>query len=234
MTVPHFFKLLSFIPTKKGSVTFTTNGTLIKKYLNELKKEREKIRGIMVSIAGASEKTHRYLRNTSLQPILSGIQELVVNKFPVGIAFDVYKYNLCELEKAVQMALKLGVQSIIFNPVENIGGRSSSMEEELFNFNIKNFISILDRLEKDYGNQILIGNSLLLKDNPICKKALKKIGYRCSIYDPKMLFITPSGEVHSCFTVSLITKDFLLGKLPYDEIKVLLENKKRIFHVQKN
>lgn len=227
--VPYFLKIIDRIPSNKGSITFTTNGTIINRYFHGLDKNKGKIRGIMVSIAGASEVTHQYLRGVKLNPILKNIRKLVVMNFPVGIAFDVYKDNIFELEDAIKLAIKLGVQNITFNPIENIGGKSSLLktEEFLTHEDLKFFIHKLKELEKEYQNQIIIGNTLLLRDKPVCKKMLEKIGYNCSVYDPNMLFITPNGEVHSCYIISLITNKFFLGKLPENEISTITQNKIR-------
>jgi radical SAM protein with 4Fe4S-binding SPASM domain len=118
------FKMISYAKKQGVFVNTSTNSFFLTKD-NAAEIVKTGLDEIIVSLDGASEKTYRkYRKNGSFKKVIEALQTLVAEKkrqntkFPaIKLQFIVMKHNEHEINDAIKLAKKIGVDSIFFKTV---------------------------------------------------------------------------------------------------------------------
>ncbi len=132
-------------------LTVTTNGTLLKNYVDILKKSR--VDGINVSLD--TLKAERFSTITGmpkLQDVIEGIKAAHAAHIPVKINTVYYTYNLDEVEDLVNFALELGIPLRFIELMPFDEKWKEHYVEEAVLFNELSRIGKLTPLETRYGD----------------------------------------------------------------------------------
>jgi radical SAM protein with 4Fe4S-binding SPASM domain len=230
--LPYFLDLIEYITRGNNSVSILTNGTLLTKKLSEeLKKVgRGKIKYIRVSISGGDEASNDHIRGKgSFEKIITGIKNLVKAGFFVDIAYDCYRGNINEIEKAIKLAISLGAKRFGISFIQPKGRATTNFgKRDLVTFTNWKFEKMMFKLVKKYGDRIRI--------NSIIQKTLErfKLNFRptlCQLVLRNYLFINPVGEVYPCpefYTVKNKEK-YKVGQLPHDKLPQIINSPRLLF-----
>ncbi len=205
-----FVDLVQFISDFDISLRIVTNGTLLNdNIINTISKNVEVVQ---ISLDGASPESHEFLRgkNTFIKTIES-IKKLVEINIPeVRINCIYYKKNLNEIDKIIDLALKLGVNSLRFVPLQP-WGRGEKLKHLVPSFEDRVYVNkTVLKFGKELDNEIE-----LLADFPTSSRG-KPINYliKSGCIATFKLTILPNGDVIPCDMFSGdVASDFILGNI---------------------
>jgi len=127
------FDLLSALSAAGMKVTLASNGYLIERYIEDLKKiEQLKV---VLSLDGFSELTHDTFRGKkgAFRKVMTAIQLLTENKIPIKLGVTIHRKNIQEIEDIVNFAdkakIKITFHSIIKTGAIDITGYAISQKD---------------------------------------------------------------------------------------------------------
>jgi len=148
------FKIIEKICKSSMRLSINTNAMLITaKKAKQLSEFAPKIDDIMVSIDGATAKTHDFLRGKGgFNATVRGMEYLLKHFKCVSIYTTVIKKNFTEIGKITLMAKKMGVEGVKFNELLPIGmGLKYYKDLSLNAEERKLVIKKLKQLKSEYG-----------------------------------------------------------------------------------
>ena len=115
------FEIVSFIrENTKMMIIITTNGTLIDPLLAE-KIIQAKINHLQVSLDGAIDKTHDFVRGegafAKTTDALRILNKMIKGSLSLGLSFTVTRLNYKEMPSFLELGRALGVDDILFIPL---------------------------------------------------------------------------------------------------------------------
>jgi|Deesub1362A_J573_1020465.scaffolds.fasta_scaffold00137_35 MoaA/NifB/PqqE/SkfB family radical SAM enzyme len=170
-----------------GMVTFViTNGTLLKKKLEELRY----CDYLAVSIDGM--KSYQELRGGNLDEVLEGIVMAKNAGIRISINCVLNGMNLDEVDELVRLAENLGV-GILFEPVHEYGSIPDTVWEEIGIRNQDKYVKTVDRIieMKRHGKPILNSFAYLRIIRNL------KPEFRCRVNEV-ILHLGLNGKIESC------------------------------------
>ncbi len=121
------------IASPKTRVGLTTNGLLVERIFPVL----SKLSYIAFSLGGATEETHKKIRNSPFKEIVKNIKRIASQKFRPKLILSIilFEENLEEIPKFLELSKSLGVESIVFNnldyvPVKELEEKALFLKEE--------------------------------------------------------------------------------------------------------
>ncbi|MDT2661133.1 radical SAM protein [Enterococcus hulanensis] len=200
--------IIEVLKSIDSSIVFTikTNGTLIDDQLAFELSKFSNLRGIGISIDSSNAKINELTRGKGvLERALNGIKSL--NKYGVqfGLMTTVNRYNYKVLPELLELAKKIGAQTITYNRPIYVG-KGSSSESFLFNGNeLREIAHLLDDLERKNFNKVDIGEWKLLAELDLLRKEIDGNSFNSRVQVENgctlgfsNLFIKYNGDVTAC------------------------------------
>ncbi len=184
-THPDFEKMVR-IAAKHAAVSFTTNGY----FLDRLSDETLKLCDfIVVSIAGASEETHRRIRKGSLKTLIENARR-VSRLTSLKLSYMLTKTNVHEVANAVELAANLNADFFATN-LDYVFDKTSDELRVFSKPNMGKFVEKAREKAKDLGVRTSLpslepGEVLVCAENPV-----------------ENVFISSDGLVFPCVYLAL-------------------------------
>jgi SynChlorMet cassette radical SAM/SPASM protein ScmF len=204
----------SFLEFCAGSdieVWIETNGVLVTKDVAKMLK-KFKVSLISISIDSASEEKHDFFRGRkgAFRRTIEGIENLKDENISPQVIISLYKENLKDFDKFIQLMHTLSVNNIKINTISPIGRGSELQDTELVP-TIKEILDFSEKLRVKYESF----KGYLFLDIPMAFKSLDEIknrgGYRtCAIRN--ILGILSDGSVSIC-GIGYMDEDLLFGNV---------------------
>lgn len=147
---PDILDILAYIEKNGLFVVIETNGlactpevaTAIKRCSNPF---------VSISLDGAKPETHNWVRGVknAYKGALNGIRNLVEVGIRPQLIMSLVKRNKDQIEELVQLAEKIGVDSVKFNLVSPLMTRGEQLAEQDETLNIQDFIEIGKKIEQE-------------------------------------------------------------------------------------
>jgi len=198
---PIFKEFISYL-TKKGMYfILTTNGVFSKSIRNFILKHKEYIISIKISLDGADEKSHGYIRrdtNGEYNPqiyktTIENILFFKKNKVPLIITTVLHKENIKNLKKLQKLIKKINPLKWLISPIIPVGrGEKNRFISEVYGYFNKDF------WKKVYDTGKMEKINVKLIDMPIESTQNKLYAYSCAA-------AINLCEIHSDGTVSPCT-----------------------------
>lgn len=172
--------------------------------------------------AGSNEvfmKVKNVKSNKEFSRIVDNIKNAVQLKKKLGksidisIKFTVGRINYMDMEKAIQLAIKLGVDSIQFKLYENVD--AVQLYEQKNPEKLQSVASKLEELKKSYGDKIIILGDLR-------KTRLRS---RCWL-SPIITLVDALGDIYLCSYYRHRMKTHCIGNLLKDDFKTIWYGKR--------
>ena len=173
---------------------------------------------LLVSLDGSEKKTHEFIRGmNTYNKTIEKIKSLVTSEVNITISMTVHNDNLNEVTSFIDLAIKLGIKKIAFNPI-NILDRADKMK--LNRIRLSEYYKILEEKSKssveafhlisetDYANQ---GAILLMN-----------ITFDYCGVGAASLVVDYDGSVYPCFNT--MKKELKLGNIKDNDIFYIWEN----------
>ncbi|MCD6580089.1 SPASM domain-containing protein, partial [bacterium] len=210
LTHPDFLPILLYSVNHFDQVGILTNGTLIYRYIDELtelsrEKGTAKKMFFSVSLYGPSGNIHDGITGVkgSFDLTIKGIKSLVKLGYFVRISMALMKQNVDYLEKTLDFARQLGVNSFNWDNTQPTG-RGENTESKVYDYN-NNQINLMhsQELVNKYKGFVPIIPYEQIKD---------KIAFGNCGAGHKNMVISPFGDLRPC---SFLQKEFI----PFGNIK---------------
>ena len=186
-----------------------TNGTMLKDEL--LKKIIHKFNYIRISFDAGTPETYRRIRGLDdireFDRVLSnikqavGLKSLLNSPININLKFTVGKENVSEMERAVLLAMQLGVDSIQFSLFENVPSKLSDEAAIFAN-------RTLETLKESYKGKIKIVGNLISTT----------ILHQCWL-NPIFTVIDAFGDVYACTYYHHRKERHTLGNIFNDSLR---------------
>lgn len=210
------FKFLSKLKYR-DNISIVTNGLFINDLiLDELKKQ--KINQLVFSVDG-KESSHILLRGKcDYDLIFQNIKKSVNAGFKVTVTQTITKNNISDMEYITDFFSSMGVKSIRFGEMLEIGRGKECTELHLDEMDIDKVLVNFERIVDKY----LIDVKLSLKSNFTLKnkisKKLKVSEFQCS-NNGNQLSILYNGDCYSCSNM-ITEQEYYIGNLYQNDSKV--------------
>ena len=213
-----FFDILKILNKHGLSTILLTNGLLLSPQ-NIKKMQQLGVIAYRVSIEGSNPKTNDLIRGQdTFKKIVENVKNLVnLSDAEVEIAVTYGKHNINEIEEIVNLALKLGVDSIKF----------ASLRPEGFGKDLTNLVPSIEE-------QVLVNLKLEKLQELYPEIRIEGDGYRISQKNivcgiANSLTIKPDGSIIPCDVFEVIdSADVILGNINSSSIEEIWNSKKAI------
>lgn len=230
---PEYAKILDDIHKQGFELGIVTNGSMLEKLYEPITKNANYVR---ISIDGPTHKTHRMIHNSDdFYSIVSGAKELVcernkrAQRHPiVGISFAMDHSLLEQINVAINLGEKIGVDYVLFRPpfFEEVGRKNTMNVEQK-----KELFSAFERAKKAHQGNTKVHIDYWLSDveaqhpcthgeSPrrgkyVCKGAngIEHITKRC-LASPLMAVITADRNLYPCCNLRSL-QEWSIGELNY-------------------
>lgn len=212
---PEFSDMVRFIHELGLSVGVETNGTLVTEGIADLLCDVKA--NISVSIDGADSETHDLFRGVkgSFEKTVRAVEMLRDRGSPPLVIFSVYRKNMEELEKVVELCKEIGVRALKVNPITPMG-RGKRMGEEGLLLDIVDLLELKEkgrRLSSEHGIRILV--DLPCSFDPL--RSIAEEGFpTCPFLN--LLSILADGDVTFC-GFGYANPWWIMGNIMKDSIK---------------
>lgn len=204
----NIFEIIKFInKNTQMKITITTNGTLIDKIMAH-KIIDAGISNLQISLDGASDKVHDYIRGQgSFKKTMGAIEilnQLRDAQLTVGLSFTVTRFNYMEMLPFLYLGKELSVNHILFIPFiedNTYQYRNYSISNFLLDFDkIKSFKEILNQISnyrEEYGRPVILNFDNLALYEKYFTGALDNRKWRC-FAGFHWIQINPHGDMSMC------------------------------------
>lgn len=133
---PDFVKILNALVKNKIYFMLTTNGLFNKKTLESIKKAKDYILGVQISLDGYNWKSHGYLRKdingnasrTIFEKTLFSIKEIINSGIRTSIATCIHRENINNIDELKSLIISLHPNNWSLSTI-SISGRAREYEE---------------------------------------------------------------------------------------------------------
>lgn len=215
------FKILDHIKSHKLRINLLTNGTLLTKEIIHKCLDC----GVVlfeIPLLSASALIHDNLTNYqgSWEKVIQSIAEIKSQKGKVAVVIVITKQNISDIRDTIEVAIALGVDSIMVNRF-NVGGQGIKHKEDLLPSieELKKSLNIVDELANEY--EIPVSSAVSITPCLIDFKKYRNISFAyCQIGRKYPYYaIDPAGNVRPCNHSALIIGNFLNSSM-----KEILQN----------
>lgn len=154
---PGFWQVCEFLRKYDVSVKIETNGLLINEE-TACKLSKLGLRSVQVSLDGASQQSYSMMRpGAKFERVLNAIKYLKDERVVTEIVFVPAKFNIHEVSRLIDLAVKMGVSSFYTGKTMYIG-RAVKYWDTICptNEQYEWLVNTLDEKGKEYGNRILV------------------------------------------------------------------------------
>lgn len=226
-----FFTIAEYAHQKGLKMALSTNGTLITEKVAKKLKELE-FSYIGISLDSYEPEFHDMFRGVkgAFVMTLKGIENATKEGLNVGLRFTITGKNIDEVDKYIELALKLGVKRITFYHL-SASGRGKELKD--WSYTPSQYQKFMDKLI-DYAfklkGKVEIESTLGPFDGIYMAKKLSKNEEDFSAYlkfvettggcGRKMISIYPNGDVYPCQFIDFIK----LGNVREKKLRDILSN----------
>jgi len=178
---------------------------------------------INISLDGATEQTHNFLRgrNSQYLKVVEIIRSFSENKGQTYVtAFAcIHQRNLAEVEQMIDQAFELGVNKWMYNELSRVG-RGAAMGALCLNRDqMGELREVLVRKEKQYEGRMYVSSYVRFQSGP--PERFKRILYNCSA-GIELMTVDYRGDVYPCFKMEY--PEFLCGSVLHDTLSNIWKN----------
>ena len=199
----------------------TTNGTVIRedifRELAECKKALDRYVLLIVSLDGATEKTHSILRGEgNFEKTLKFLEKLREYEIDFQLNCVLHDQNIYEIRDYIQLAKDYGAKQVNFLYFIPRGNGANFASHQISHF--EHFLAIKELYDKvDEKEKKLLTGSL---PDLICNGC--KFSNECTAGYRGLLYILPNGDVYPC--PNTVYPEFRLGNILKATLKAILFN----------
>lgn len=200
-------EILEYASKLGFDMDISTNASLLTKEI-ATKLKQMNFPMVHVSLDGYDRDSHEYVRGkNTFEPTIRGIKLLTEAGIYTRLGTVIYKQNENDLEKIIELAVKLNADEIIFSYMEPMG-RLKEDDELISKRSLESIKHEIEKLAIKYENEIKVKYSL--SENKICKS--EEI---CPAVN-KFIYINNLGEISPCTRI--------VSKNPEYKSKITLKN----------
>ncbi|MBT3465121.1 radical SAM protein [archaeon] len=186
---PNFNELVDFISRNNLKWNILSNGSLYNKYEKSIDKNKSNLEFISLSLDGATEKTHDYIREKgSFKKVIKAAKFYKKKNIKLKISFITNLKNINEIDKLIDLSKKLHIDSIKIGSVVPTGYNSDLLLTWKQKLLIKKYIDKLKKIseiEINYTNSLYADTDAekfcgLLADPPITINTYGDIIFCCN------------------------------------------------------
>lgn len=202
LTRKDFFDICEYAISKGIYVCVTSNGCLITEKMVE--EHLYKFQLVRISLDGATDKQHDYLRNQSgvYEKAIRAIKLMLRLGCNVGVVTCVSKLNYNELEQIACNISQMGVKKW-FLPLLSPSGRGKNIEDNTLSpMEVKDFIIKISTFKEKYGLQIGVDipYAVMLSNGT---NNLSQFVYGNCAAGHTQIMIFPDGSISPCFAMRM-------------------------------
>ena len=144
---PDFVRVVDFLFEQKLSLTMETNGTLIDQDIARHLADGNKLSHVAVSLDSPDPAWHDQFRGKrgAFDAAVRGIENLVAAGFKPQIIMSVVRDNAIQIEGLIALAVRLGANSVKFNPVTP-SGRGADIHRQGMGLSIDELLELTHRI----------------------------------------------------------------------------------------
>ena len=209
--------IIAFLHDQEITIDIETNGTLMDKEICEVLRTNS-VNQVSVSLDSMTEEQHETFRGVKgcYQDAVKGLSLLAESGISTQLIMTLYKENVSEIERLVDLSSRMGVGSIKINPVMPTGRGKKFFEKEE-NVEFSDLIKIDRWIEEELVSKYKIGIHF---DIPIGLKSLKCIRtrqlYECNIVN--IIGILSDGTISLC-GIGQTETALNMGNIAVDDIR---------------
>jgi len=144
---PEFMKIADFLSEQDLDITMETNATLIDREMAAHLREKTKMNRVAISLDSPDPATHDEFRGMrgAFNDAVRGFSHLVDAGFRPQIIMSVYRGNVDQIERLIELAMRLGAGSVKFNPVTP-SGRGAEIHNQGQGLDFEELITLIHRI----------------------------------------------------------------------------------------
>jgi len=232
------FEIIEELKSKGIKVALSTNGTLITDEVAKMIRKAE-VDYVGVSLDSPYPEWHDMFRGTPgcFNLTIEGVRRLLKEGVPVGLRFTVTRYNVDQVPKYFELALKLGIGRVVLYHL-SAAGRARELKDWLPTedqyFRLMDYLVCISR---KYGEVLEVETamapfdgiyvaSVLARDGEEFRRMLQLVKMRGSC-GRKIVSIYPDGTVRPCQFVDFVS----LGNVKSERLRDMLNINRREFAV---
>ena len=197
---PDFIQIMNFLSDQELSLTMETNGTLIDKNMARHLYEYNKLSNLAVSIDSPDPVWHDQFRGKrgAFDAAVHGIESLVSAGFRPQIIMSVVRDNADQIEKLIELAIRLGAGSVKFNPVTP-SGRGADIHHQGQGLHIDELLGLTRRIRGPMQDRCKIYLSVMLPPALMTVREILRfggMGGACHVRN--ILGLLGTGEMALC------------------------------------
>jgi len=230
---PSFGALLSILKERALELTVETNGILVTRRLATLLRGMSSCH-LSVSLDGAREETHDRLRGEdgAFHRTIQGIRHLVEEGIKPEIIMTLMPGNIHELPDLVQLARRLGTQSVKVNCLQPVA-RGKHLHEEGESVPVKEIIALSHFIDREFADASF---PVFVHVPPAFRPLGQLFGSRgdmcatCGILD--ILGVLADGSYALC-GIGETVKDMVFGPAAHTSLKCVWEENETLWELRR-
>jgi MoaA/NifB/PqqE/SkfB family radical SAM enzyme len=174
-------KIFEIIIRNNLPLSFLSNGYRIKEKINLIKKYKQNIIGVLISLDGHNKEIHdRIRKDGSYDRAIEAMQILSKEGIPFSIITTIHKMNFGDEEEIIKKAIEIGATEISIGTVVPC---SKVIKNNLFLSDAQklNLYQNIMRLRNETGFTIRVAAELLASDDIVCCKTLTMTEFEFNI-----------------------------------------------------
>ena len=160
---PEFIRVVDFLSDQGLSLTMETNGTLIDQDIARHLADGNKLSHVAVSLDSPDPAWHDQFRGKrgAFDAAVRGMENLVAAGFRPQIIMSVTRANAGQIERLIELAVRLGANSVKFNPVTP-SGRGADIHHQGQGLSISELLELTHRIRGPIQDRHKIYLSVML------------------------------------------------------------------------
>lgn len=144
---PRFLEIADMLSGHDLDLTMETNATLITREMAVHLREKTRMHRIAISLDSSDPAAHDRFRGMkgAFEQAVRGMGHLVSVGFRPQIIMSVYRGNVDQVEKVIELAIRLGAGSVKFNPVTP-SGRGAEIHREGQGLDFDEVMALIHRI----------------------------------------------------------------------------------------
>ena len=197
---PEFIRVVDFLSDQGLSLTMETNGTLIDQDIARHLADGKNLSHVAVSLDSPDPAWHDQFRGKrgAFDAAVRGMENLVAAGFRPQIIMSVTRDNAGQIERLIELAIRLGANSVKFNPVTP-SGRGADIHHQGQGLNISELLELTHRIRGPVQDRHKIYLSVMLPPAMWSVKELLRyrgMGGACHVRN--ILGLLGTGEMALC------------------------------------
>lgn len=217
---PAFREIVDFLTAEGLDLSMETNATLIDRDLAKHLREKTNLKRVSVSLDSPEAEQHDGFRGVkgAFDDATRGIGHLVANGLRPQIIMSVYRGNLDRIEGLIELAMKLGANSVKFNPVTR-SGRGAEMHRQGQGLDFDEWLALIHRIRGPLQDRYPIPlGAMTPPAMSTVKELLRYGGEGAGCHVRHILGLLGTGEMALC-GIGRNVPELCFGKLGRDSLR---------------